>query len=110
MNQLNLPLSPIHVNYSAPTYEKILNQLPDSDSFTDFQSLLSSMSEVNHLKEQMGHVLTNLTTTDETMVNCPYVADTFAHAAKETLLLALSQITNPFLSALIIILQLLAMM
>ncbi|XP_076799899.1 uncharacterized protein LOC143444989 [Clavelina lepadiformis] len=110
VHQLNLPLSPIHVNYKAPDYEKILNELPDSDSFTDLQSLLSSMSEANLLKEQMRHVMTSLTTTDETMINGSYVADTFAHAAKQTLLLALSQITNPFLSALIFILQLLAMM
>ncbi|CAK8688540.1 unnamed protein product [Clavelina lepadiformis] len=68
------------------------------------------MSEANLLKEQMRHVMTSLTTTDETMINRSYVADTFAHAAKQTLLLALSQITNPFLSALIFILQLLAMM
>ncbi|CAK8692906.1 unnamed protein product [Clavelina lepadiformis] len=58
----------------------------------------------------MRNVITSLTTTDETMINGSYVADTFAHAAKQTLLLALSQITNPFLSALIFILQLLAMM
>ncbi|CAK8676808.1 unnamed protein product [Clavelina lepadiformis] len=50
------------------------------------------------------HVLTSLTTTDETMINNSYVADTFAHAAKPTLLLAMSQIKNPFLSALIFIL------
>ena len=49
------------------------------------------MSEVNHLKEQIQHVLTSLTTTDETTVNGSYVAYTFADA------LALSQITNPFL-------------
>ncbi|CAK8675489.1 unnamed protein product [Clavelina lepadiformis] len=68
------------------------------------------MSEANLLKEKMRHVITSLTTTDETAINGSYVADTFAHAAKQTLLLALSQITNPFLSALIFILQLLAMM
>ncbi|CAK8697789.1 unnamed protein product [Clavelina lepadiformis] len=110
VHQLNLPLSTRHLNYNAPDYEKILNELPDSDSFTDFQSLLSSMSEANLLKEKMRNVITSLTTTDETMINGSYVADTFAHAAKQTLLLALSQITNPFLSALIFVLQLLAMM
>ncbi|CAK8695154.1 unnamed protein product [Clavelina lepadiformis] len=110
VHQLNLSLSTIHINYNAPDYEKILNELPDSDSFTDLQSLLSSMSEANLLKEKMRHVITSLTTTDETVINGSYVVDTFAHAAKQTLLLALSQITNPFLSALVFILQLLAMM
>ncbi|CAK8685312.1 unnamed protein product [Clavelina lepadiformis] len=86
VHQLNLPLSTIHLNYNAPDYEKILNELPDSDSFTDLQSLLSSMSEANLLKEKMRHVITSLTTTDETMINGSYVADTFAHAAKQTLL------------------------
>ncbi|CAK8698199.1 unnamed protein product [Clavelina lepadiformis] len=66
VHQLNLPLSSIHINYNAPDYEKILNELPDFDSFTDLQSLLRSMSEANLLKEQMRHVLTSLTTTDET--------------------------------------------
>ncbi|CAK8696796.1 unnamed protein product [Clavelina lepadiformis] len=59
-------------------------------------------------------VLTSLTTTNETMVNGSYVASTFAHAAKQTLLLALSHITNridyEFFLALIFILQLLVMM
>ncbi|CAK8689565.1 unnamed protein product [Clavelina lepadiformis] len=74
-HQLNLPLSPIHINYNVPDYEKILNELPDSDSFTDLQSMLSSISEANLLKEQMRHVLTSLTTTDETMVNGSYVVN-----------------------------------
>ncbi|CAK8687686.1 unnamed protein product [Clavelina lepadiformis] len=68
------------------------------------------MSDSNLLKEQMRHVVTSLTSTDETMVKGSYVAETFAQAAKHRLLLALSQITNPFFSALIFILQLVAMM
>ena len=44
------------------------------------------------------------------MVKGSYIADTFVHAAKQTLLLALSQFTIPFFSFLVFILQLLAMM
>ena len=105
---LHEPLSVIEENFTAKDFSIIHEQFAESQNdLTDLQSRLSVISQTAIDWNDVKHAINMLTSTKTDNANMSEVATDLQTFTHHTLLLALSEITSPFFTFLLTVLQVL---
>ena len=106
---LHIPLSTFNENFTATDFSSTFYQFAENQNgLTDLRSILSVLSQTAVDRQEMKTAMQMLTTSKKDDVNINQVTTSLQNFAHQTLLLALSEISSPFVTVIFMALQILA--
>ena len=109
---LHIPLSTFNENFTATDFSSTFHQFAENQNgLTDLRSILSVLSQTAVDRQEMKTMKTAmqmLTTSEKDDANINQVTTSLQNFAHRTLLLALSEISSPFVTIIFMALQILA--
>ena len=106
---LHIPLTSVRNELVSTDYTSVLHKISNTQNgITDLHSILSVLSQTAAEKAQIHTAMQLLGSSEQDDANLTQVTNSIQSFAHKTLLLAISEISSPFLTAFIFLLQFLA--